>query len=101
MERFICVTCGTQFPDSETPPEQCPICVEERQYVPPGGQSWTTLAELASDPRNDLREEGTLTGVGTEPWFAIGQRALLVPYGDSNIMWDCVTQLGDAGAGEI
>jgi hypothetical protein len=48
-----------------------------------------------------LREDGTLVGVGTEPAFAIGQRALLVPYGDSNIMWDCVTQLGDAGADAI
>ena len=29
------------------PPAQCTICEEERQYVPPEGQSWTTLDALA------------------------------------------------------
>jgi glyoxylase-like metal-dependent hydrolase (beta-lactamase superfamily II) len=40
-------------------------------------------------------------GVGTEPWFGIGQRALLVPFGDSNLMWDCVHLVDDAAAEEI
>jgi hypothetical protein len=101
MERFICAACGTQYPDSDEPPAECPICVDERQYVPKGGQRWTTMAELAGKQSNDFRDEGTLTGVGTVPWFAIGQRALLVPYGDSNLMWDCITLLDDATAAEI
>ena len=101
MERFICVACGTQYPDSDEPPAECPICVDERQYVPKDGQRWTTLAELASDHSNDFRDEGTLTGVGTEPGFAIGQRALLVPFGDANVMWDCITLLDDATAEEV
>ena len=29
-----------------------------------------------------MREDSELTGVGTEPWLAIGQRALLVPLGE-------------------
>jgi hypothetical protein len=101
MERFICVTCGTQYPDSDAPPPECPICRDPRQYVPKQGQSWTTLAELAADHSNAVRDEGTLVGIGTEPWFAIGQRALLVPYGDSNLMWDCITLLDDAAAAEV
>jgi hypothetical protein len=101
MERFICVTCGTQYPDSDAPPAECPICVDPRQYVPPGGQRWTTLAELATERSNDFRDEGTLAGVGTEPGFAIGQRALLVPYGNSNLMWDCISLLDDATATEV
>ena len=101
MERFICVTCGTQYPDSDTPPAECPICLDPRQYVPKEGQRWTTLAELGADHSNEFRDEGTLVGVGTEPWFAIGQRALLVPYGDSNLMWDCITLLDDATAAEV
>jgi hypothetical protein len=101
MERFICVACGTQYPDSDAPPPECPICVDQRQYVPPGGQQWTTLAQLAVDHSNELRAEGTLTGVGTNPGFAIGQRALLVPYGGSNLMWDCITLLDDATAEEV
>ena len=35
------------------------------------------------------------------PDFAIGQRALLVPFGDSNLLWDCITLLDDATAAEI
>jgi hypothetical protein len=101
MDRFICVTCGTQFPDSEAEPASCPICTDPRQYVPEGGQRWTTGAELAADHENQLREEGDLVGVGTEPGFAIGQRALLVPFGGSNLLWDCISLLDDASAEEV
>jgi hypothetical protein len=101
MERFVCVTCGTQYPDADAPPASCPICDDPRQYVPLTGQRWTTLAELRADHANAFREEAALTGIGSEPHFAIGQRALLVPFGDSNLLWDCVTLLDDATATEI
>jgi hypothetical protein len=99
MERFICVTCGTQYAESADPPERCPICEDPRQYVPPGGQQWTTLQRLAAgEHRNRIEAQGDLIGIGTEPTFAIGQRALLVPFGDSNLLWDCVTLIDDATA---
>ena len=101
MERSICVACGTQYPDAPAPPEQCPICLDPRQYVPPGGQRWTTLAELASGHANAVRDEGELVGIGTEPKFAIGQRALLVPYGGANLLWDCVTLLDEETAATV
>jgi hypothetical protein len=101
MESFICATCGTQFRESESPPPECPICEDPRQYVPPDGQQWTTLGELADDHRNEIRPEGELIGIGTEPSFAIGQRALLVPFGDSNLLWDCITFLDEATAAEV
>jgi hypothetical protein len=92
-ETFVCVTCGTQYPPSDTPPDACPICLDERQYVGAGGQRWTTPAELRGDHRADIRElEPGLTGIGIEPQFAIGQRALLV----DGLLWDCVTLLDDA-----
>ena len=88
MDAFICVTCGTQFPPSAAAPGECPICLDERQYVGHAGQRWTTMAELGSDHRNRIEAvEPGLTGIGTEPAFAIGQRALLV----SGLLWDCVT----------
>ena len=101
MERYICVTCGTQFSESADPPNSCPICEDPRQYVPPSGQRWTTLAELTADHENEIRPEGELTGIGTSPSFAIGQRALLVPFGDSNLLWDCITLLDEATATEV
>src|SRR5919205_663197 len=101
MDRFICVTCGTQFAESDRPPPSCPICTDQRQYVGLDGQQWTTLAELGADHTNAIRDEHELVGIGTEPRFGIGQRALLVPFGDSNLLWDCITLLDDATAEEV
>jgi glyoxylase-like metal-dependent hydrolase (beta-lactamase superfamily II) len=97
MTNWICVTCGTQFVESEAQPAECPICTDARQYVPEEGQRWTTLDELRSERRNEIRDDGELTGVGVDPWFAIGQRALLV----DGVMWDCVHLVDDAAAEEI
>jgi glyoxylase-like metal-dependent hydrolase (beta-lactamase superfamily II) len=95
-ECFVCATCGTQFAPNDEPPDGCPICLDERQYVGHGGQRWTTLAELLGDHESDVREvEPGLTGIGTRPDFAIGQRALHVAGG---VLWDCVTVLDDAAA---
>lgn len=101
MERFICVACGTQFPDADAPPPSCPICTDPRQYIPEGGQQWITSARLAADHENQIRDEGDLVGIGTEPSFAIGQRALLVPFGDSNLLWDCISLVDDVTAQEV
>jgi glyoxylase-like metal-dependent hydrolase (beta-lactamase superfamily II) len=95
VPHFICVTCGSQFAESAEPP-RCPICEDERQYVGRGGQRWTTLEELRRDHRAEIREEGpVLVGIGCEPSFAIGQRALLVPAGGTNVLWDCITLIDD------
>ena len=101
MTTHICVACGTQYPDAPAPPAACPICEDPRQYVPPQGQQWTTPDALAAGHANAVRAEGELTGIGTEPGFAIGQRALLVPFAGSNLLWDCITLLDDATAGEV
>jgi hypothetical protein len=97
MPAFICTACGTQYPASGTPPAQCSICEEERQYVPPGGQSWTTLDKLRIGHRNSFHQhEPGIIGIGTEPHFAIGQRAILVQTPDGNVLWDCIAFLDDA-----
>jgi hypothetical protein len=101
MERYVCVTCGTQYADSDAPPPECPVCLDPRQFVPPEGQRWTTLSELQADHANDIKPQADLTGIGTTPAFAIGQRALLVPFGDSNLLWDCVTLVDDATVAEV
>ena len=97
MPNFICKTCGTQFAETDTPPAHCPICEDERQYVGHDGQRWTTLGELQEDHQNRVeRLEPNLTGIGTEPKFAIGQRALLVQTSEGNLLWDCVSLLDEA-----
>ncbi len=91
-EAWICVTCGVQYPLSDVPPVECPICQDERQYVGWGGQQWTTMARLAAaGHRNELaEEEAGLWNLGTRPRVAIGQRALIVRTPAGNVMWDCI-----------
>ena len=98
MENFICKTCGVQFEESYTPPESCPICLDPRQYVGWNGQEWTTSDELKElGYKNELRaEEPGLLGIGLEPSFSIGQRALLVQNPGGNVLFDCVSILDQA-----
>ena len=91
MEAYICRTCGVQQAPSDGPPAHCAICDDERQYVPPGGQRWATLAELRGEGhRIEVRDlEPGLTGIGANPPVGIGQRALLVQTPTGNFLWDC------------
>ncbi len=112
MSTKICATCGTYYPEkslhgippanltgttSIQPPVTCPICADDRQYIPAGGQRWTTDTALQDKhsvkvrPLRDKVYELELT-----PAFAIGQRAILIvsPYG--NILWDCIPLLDEA-----
>jgi glyoxylase-like metal-dependent hydrolase (beta-lactamase superfamily II) len=94
MENYMCETCGTQYAPSDQPPAHCAICEDDRQYIGWKGQRWTTLAHLAQDHHNRVQaEEPGLIGIGTEPAFAIGQRALLVQTPEGNVLWDCISLL--------
>lgn len=97
MHNYICTTCGTQYTETEQPPNQCIICEDDRQYVNWKGQSWTTLGDLQHQHQNTIKaEEPNLTGIGTDPPFAIGQRALLVQTPHGNVLWDCISLIDDA-----
>jgi hypothetical protein len=97
MENYICVTCGHQYKETDTPPEHCLICEDERQYIGHKGQLWTTISEMQETHHNRIEDiDVNLTGIGTVPTFAIGQRALLVQTPNGNVLWDCVSLLDDA-----
>lgn len=97
MPHFICTACGMQYAEIAQPPAQCAVCEEERQYVPPRGQTWTTLAALSQSHMNSFREYDTgIIGIGSTPQFAIGQRALLLRTAGGNILWDCIATLDAA-----
>lgn len=103
MEAWVCRTCGVQHTPSDRPPARCPICEDERQYVPPQGQRWATLAELRAEGRRiDVRElEPGLTGIGADPPIGIGQRALLVQTASGNLLWDCLGFIDDQGVSAV
>ena len=96
MNHPICVTCGAQFAETAEPPPLCPVCEDDRQYIGPEGQEWTTLAELRQDHRNLVQPIAPgLTGFTTEPQFAIGQQAHLIETPAGNILWNCVSVLDE------
>ena len=96
-EPYICITCGTQLAATAGPPDRCPICEDEREYVDPDGQQWTTLARLRERHKNRIRQqEPGLHSIVTEPNFGIGQRAFLIRTPAGNVLWDCIALLDDA-----
>ncbi|MBN1265154.1 MAG: hypothetical protein JXA25_06660 [Anaerolineales bacterium] len=102
MENYICKTCGTQFAKTEMLPSSCPICEDSRQYVGWEGQQWTNLRVLQQTYHNEIKPlEPSLAGIGTQPSFAIGQRALLVQAPAGNILWDCISLLDESTIKEI
>lgn len=102
MANWLCKTCGTQYPPAEAPPERCPICDDERQYLPPGGQQWITLDELQADRANAFREiEPGITAIATAPSFGIGEQAYLLETADGLFLWDLIALIDDATVAEI
>jgi hypothetical protein len=103
LPSWICATCGNHYPDSAQPPASCVICSDERQWVPPSGQRWTTHAELAGEGRHCeiWEEEPGLLGIGVTPSVGIGQRALLVLTDKGNLLWDPPGYLDDDAIGRV
>jgi glyoxylase-like metal-dependent hydrolase (beta-lactamase superfamily II) len=102
MASFICTTCGVQYEESPAPPGSCVICSEERQYIGWKGQQWTTMDELRSGHHSRLELEGPgLTGIGIDPSFAIGQRALHVRSAGGGFLWDSISLVDDAAVARV
>ena len=93
----ICTTCGTQYPLEQVEPAGCPICQDDRQYVRPQGQQWTSLAQMQGKYANRFVPLApSLTAIETAPAFAIEHRALLLQTEQGNVLWDCLVHLDDA-----
>ena len=101
MPMYICETCGTQYAETPAPPAACPVCVDDRQYVGWGGQTWTTHAGLAAKYTLRLEDDGGLLGISLTPDFAIPQRAIFLPTDAGNILWECVSLVTDAAVAEL
>jgi hypothetical protein len=86
-----------QYPLSDAPPKMCPVCTDERQYVPVSGQCWTTLEKLQKAHSNKFRQLATgLVTIETTPAFGIGQRAILARTPSGNVLWDCIALIDGA-----
>lgn len=97
----ICMTCGTQYPPRATAPLECPICLDERQYVGWSGQRWTSSAELAATREIRFEDCAGVMTMFLEPSYAIGQRAFLIPQQDKLVMWECLSLVTEAALARI
>jgi hypothetical protein len=97
---WICATCAVETAE---PQGVCPICADERQWVPRDGQRWTTLAELSSSGHRItfVEPEQHLLGVSTEPRVGIGQQAHLISTPAGSLLWDVPGFVDDAAAARI
>ncbi|HEY8812933.1 MAG TPA: hydrolase [Candidatus Dormibacteraeota bacterium] len=100
---WLCRTCGVQYAPSAAPPQTCPICSDERQYLAPDGQSWTTVEELTGAGQGyDIRElEPGLTGLRCLPQLGIGPVGYLVQTAAGNVLWDCPSFVDRGIVGEV
>src|SRR5690625_190248 len=84
---WLCRTCGVE---QAATPAVCPICADERQWVPAEGQLWTTLAELAAEGTHTytVELEAGLVAIGATPALGIGQMTKLVSTPEGSLLWD-------------
>lgn len=96
-DNLICEACGTQFTSCDrSEVKTCHICDDPRQYVPPSGQSFTTMSAIQARHRNvftPLDADSRFVSITTTPRFAISQAAILVKTPGGNVLWDCLTLL--------
>ena len=94
MNSWICATCAVEHAER---PEVCAICADERQWVPAGGQRWTSLPELAAaGTRIEVAElEPDLYGLTSAAEVGIGQQAKLVRTPAGNLLWDPLGYVDD------
>ncbi|WP_327021575.1 MBL fold metallo-hydrolase [Agrococcus sp. Marseille-P2731] len=97
----LCATCGVE--SQEPLPETCPICADERQWVPLHGQRWTSVdVQQREGMRIDVVElEPRLWALTSEPAVGIGQRALLVQTAEGNLLWDPLGTITDAAVEQV
>jgi hypothetical protein len=98
---IICATCAVEYGDP--PPAVCPICSDDRQYLPAAGQRWTTLSELASAgvQFNWTDNEPGLIGVGTSPSVGIGQTTQVLTTPTGSVLWDPIGYVDDEACARV
>lgn len=102
LDRHLCATCAVET-DPSARPDVCPICADERQYLPPGGQRWTTVGDLlAAHHRLTISHpEDGLVSLATEPAVGIGQTAQLVVTDHGNLLWDPPGLISEEGIAAV
>ncbi|MTD14419.1 hydrolase [Nakamurella sp. YIM 132087] len=97
----ICATCAVEF--DEPVPDVCPICEDERQWMPAEGQIWTSIDELAGNgQRLTVHEvEPDMLGIRADPGLGIGQLMTATRTSAGVVLWDPTGYADEATADRI
>jgi len=100
---YLCATCAVETAGPRTPEQICPICADERQWVPVTGQEWTTLDELTTEGLAvEVAElEPDLFALHTLPGVGIGQETKIVRTPAGMVLWDPPGFIDDAGVAAV
>ncbi len=88
-----CATCGVER-STDGLPDVCPICADERQYVPLTGQRWVDPADFTGRIELTEREPG-LWGLDVVDGTGIGQQAKLIVTDGGNVLFDVPPAITD------
>ena len=101
-DNYICVNCGTQYETVASAPAKCSICTDDRESITASPPRWTSLTAMQGRYRNRFRTvEPRVTGIVTNPQFAIGQEIYLIQTEAGNMLWDCLSHLDKETVREI
>lgn len=93
----ICVNCGTRYCQVKYDAEHCVVCEDDRQYVHPDGQQWTSYDRLIHDHSIAIKQHTDgLHELKVTPDFAIAQRAFLIESTSGNVLCDCLPLIDSA-----
>ena len=98
----ICKTCGTRFAHDKFKSDQCPVCLDDRQYIKDYGQEWLSYNELRK--KHTVKINSLITNIydfTLQPSFAIGQKAHLITTSSGNFLWDCIPLIDETTASFI
>ncbi|SIH65809.1 Uncharacterised protein [Mycobacteroides abscessus subsp. abscessus] len=98
---LICRNCGVET--TPTRPTVCPICDDERQWVPSSGQEWVSRSQLAAEGHTVViteREPG-LHALRVEPRLGIGQTCYLAATDQGNLLFDVPPFIDDEAVSAI
>ncbi|MDC7121938.1 hydrolase [Cellulomonas fimi] len=100
MTWWICRTCAVESAERS---DVCPICADERQWVPVTGQEWTTLDDLRSEGHGvAVRElEPDLFGLTVAPGVGIAQESKLLRTPTGMLLWDPLGYVDDAAVAAV
>ena len=102
MTVAVCTTCGVERARDDLP-EVCPICADERQFVPTSGQKWTSPEEAGRDGAwlEFVEVEPRVWGIVQRDCPGIKQRPALICTDHGNVLVEVPNHIDEASIEQV